>query len=165
MLNIIFLILVAVIQATLLGNFRLFYAMPDLLLIMVVFYSLLKDKKAGVFFGMWSGFIKDILSGSIFGINLFSFTLCSYFLGNQNKRLYIENKITHIAVTFLCALIISLLNFIFLRLNMNNIPFFYYLLVFTLPYCIYNSIFAALLANIFIKVFSGAKNVTQVRYL
>lgn len=150
LISILLLFLAALMQATLLANFRLFYAVPDLLLIMVIFYSLIKGKKAGIFFGVLAGFIKDILSGSIFGINLFSFALFGYFLGNQSKRLYIENKITHITLTVLCTLANACLNFMYLT---RHITFFQYFFTFTLPYILYTTLLAALLSRLFFRLF------------
>lgn len=143
------------LQATLMVNLRLLYAVPDLLLISVVFYSLFKGKRKGAYFGMLAGFIKDILSGSIFGISLFSFALFGYFLGNQYKRLYIENGWTHFAITFLCALFICGINFLFTKLVLNETAFFRYLFVFALPYCAYTSLAALLLSKSYIKLFKN----------
>jgi rod shape-determining protein MreD len=139
-------------------NLRLLYAVPDLLFISVIFYSLFKGKKRGAYFGMMAGFIKDIGSGSVFGINLFGFALCGYFLGNQYKRLYIENRITHFAITFLCTLFVSCINFLFTKLSFSETAFFRYMFVFTLPYCVYTSLAAVLLSKSYLKLFKCNHN-------
>ncbi len=151
MISFLILILSALLQATLLHNLKISYAVPDILLVNVIFYALRRGQKEGIFFGIISGFLKGILSGSVFGADLFGFTVCGYFLGKQKKKIYVENKITHFVITFSCAFFVSIMNYIFLKLTIGNISAIRHIFIYTMPYCLYTAIVGIFLLHVMFK--------------
>ncbi|MBN1405049.1 MAG: rod shape-determining protein MreD [Candidatus Omnitrophica bacterium] len=71
----------AIIQITAMEDIALLGAKPDILFILVVFFSLYyDDDKAGLMAAVSGGLLKDITSTALFGSNTFGFCLCALFL-------------------------------------------------------------------------------------
>jgi rod shape-determining protein MreD len=89
-----FLIIIAcaILQVTVLDDFRFFWVKPDLLLICVVFSTLYYDRKPALFFSLAAGLLKDVLSQQVFGLNMLSFPLWSILIMRLSKEISLENK-------------------------------------------------------------------------
>jgi len=66
------------------------WAMPNLLILIVIFFSLSFGIRYGLFTAVLAGAIKDSFSTSFFGINIFSFVVCAYMTTILNK--YFHDK-------------------------------------------------------------------------
>lgn len=83
------LILVAIILQTTLAEFvsDLMGAKPDLVLILVVSFGLLRGKRAGTGYGWLLGLFQDGLSGSLLGQNALSKGLIGFLAGHLRRSL------------------------------------------------------------------------------
>jgi len=67
--TIILSVLAGILQSTLLGNFALFGAVPDIALCIVVYSAYVNGTMAGQLSGFFSGLLIDFMSGAPLGLN------------------------------------------------------------------------------------------------
>ena len=75
------LLCVAIIETAIISNITFLPAIPDLLLICSIYFSLLNGRGMGEFSGFLSGFFIDFLSGTPFGFNCIFRTIIGYVIG------------------------------------------------------------------------------------
>jgi len=91
-LIVIFLSLLALIlQATLFHYLRFWGVLPDLVLILVVCFALLKGSAQGAVVGFFAGLLEDIFLGKILGINAISKMLVAYLVGLTEEKVFKAN--------------------------------------------------------------------------
>jgi rod shape-determining protein MreD len=71
---------------------------PDLMLILVFFYSLRYGHIRGMLFGIVIGFILDIMSGYIIGANVMSKAVVGYFTSSIRQQIFQWNLVTYLIV-------------------------------------------------------------------
>ena len=54
---------------------------PDLVLILVVFFSLLNGRRPGLIMGITTGLLQDLLRGRLLGMNLLALALVGWVVG------------------------------------------------------------------------------------
>ena len=64
-----------ILQVTLFNYIRIGAIAPNLLIILPIFFGLLKGKKEGIFVGICSGFIYDIFFSGILGFSMLIYTV------------------------------------------------------------------------------------------
>ena len=97
--------LILLIQSVLLSNIFHGYSKPDLILLLVIFYALYHGPKQGMIIGMIFGFCVDVLSGGIFGANIFVLGLLGYLSGFLMERVYRDHFLTMIMIPFFASII------------------------------------------------------------
>ncbi|RKY31155.1 MAG: rod shape-determining protein MreD [Candidatus Omnitrophota bacterium] len=105
-------LILALVEVTLLDLFRVFNVKPDLLLALAVFAAFLFEVKFVIFFAIFCGFLKDILTINTIGFNILLFTLWCWFIIRINKDMVVEDNRVRVLFLF----IISFLHDITLRL-------------------------------------------------
>ena len=113
---IIALIFLCVIQVTVIPLIAIGSVVPDLLIILIVLFTLKFGQFYGTIFGAIAGLLFDLVSGGILGSAMFSKTLSGFLAG----YFYNENKIEFNVATLFLALIV------FLSSSVNS---FFYLLI------------------------------------
>lgn len=92
------LLLLAIVQATLLGNLCIGNLKPDLLLIATIFLAFSFEKKWVLVFSYLSGFLKDIFSTSLPGMNTIIFMTLGYTVYYLSKKFIIETMFLRLAL-------------------------------------------------------------------
>ncbi|MFC1631597.1 hypothetical protein ACFL1I_04275 [Candidatus Omnitrophota bacterium] len=116
-------VLFAALQGSLLELVRIFNVKPDLLLILVVFFSLYFGRTYGLGCGALCGFFTELTSSPVCqGAVLFTYSLLGLILGSiakwvylhpvRNKGLFNQAAVSQIAITF----IFTFLAYLFLAL-------------------------------------------------
>ncbi|MCR5045248.1 MAG: rod shape-determining protein MreD [Treponema sp.] len=113
----IILLVFVLIETALLSNIFFLPAIPDFLLICVLYFSIRNGKVAGELTGFVSGLLLDFLSGSPFGLNCLVRTIIG-FLGGffhrmMNYESFFVNIITGFFATIIKALIIHFISLLF----------------------------------------------------
>ena len=62
--------------------------MPNLLLLLIIYFNLAFGIRYSIFSAIFAGVLKDSFSTSIFGLNIFSFVLCAYMTTILKKYLH-----------------------------------------------------------------------------
>ncbi len=85
------LILLAIVQSTFLGNFSFLDGRPDLLLLAVVGWGLAGGKTEAQVWGLWAGFLIDLLSGLPFGTSSIALVSVGYLVTLFEGRVWEAN--------------------------------------------------------------------------
>jgi len=104
------------IQITLVNLITILGLKPDLILVVVVIFSLLKGEKEGTISGFASGLLQDIFSTGLLGINALVKTVIGFTCGILREKIFHEHILFLIPViTFIASFIQSILIFFLLR--------------------------------------------------
>lgn len=146
-----------VLQTTVLARLPHQLAKPDLLLIVVFYLGLSANPLPGAFLAFASGYMMDILSGSIFGVHTFSKT-CIFFLTILIKdRFYVRSHLFQVGAIFLFSAIEGMIIIAILGLVaplQNLLPSF---LMFIIP----KSLITGLVGPLFIALIKGVPLLSQ----
>ena len=109
--------LLGVFETAILSHIQLLPALPDLILILVVYIALYNGTVAGITAGFLSGLIFDFLSLAPLGLHSFVFTAFGFFYGmlyrKYNVRRFFFPLILGLSATFLKAGILLILHVLF----------------------------------------------------
>lgn len=95
----------AIIQFTIIPFISFNQIAPDLVLILLVFYTLRLGQLQGVILGALYGLLFDLISGGILGSAMFSKTLAGFITG----YFYNENKIDYNLTSFMFLVIVLII--------------------------------------------------------
>jgi rod shape-determining protein MreD len=112
-----FLILLGLVQATLLDNFRIFGVKPDFLLIAIVIASTFFEWKKIVILAIFAGMLKDSLSINMFGMNTLLFPLWSYVTRVLSGKINLDNNIAYAVLILVIGILSGIIKFIFVFLG------------------------------------------------
>ncbi len=105
-----------VVQLTLVPLISVEYFVPDLVLILLVYYTLLKGQMFGTITGAVFGLLFDLFSGNLLGLAMFSKTIAGFTAGyfyNENKIDTNTSMLNFSLIVFLSAFVDSFFNGIF----------------------------------------------------
>lgn len=144
MRNIIWIVGIVVIsiilQTTLFNYIEIRGIKPDLILIVVVFWSLARGSWAGMLIGFGGGLLQDCFSGALLGTNALTKTLLGFLIGLGTKTIYKEKFFTQISVLFGCTLLEGFLFFLLLTIFGLNQPFLKVMSDLIIPLSFYNAL-------------------------
>jgi rod shape-determining protein MreD len=103
----VFLILLgfSLFESSILSNIMFLPAVPDFLLICVVYYSFQHGKTAGEVSGFVSGLFLDFLSGCPFGLNCLFRTIIGYLGGFFDKTFSMDGFIVPATICFIATFV------------------------------------------------------------
>ena len=109
-------VIALVIQLTLINSVTILGLKPDLIMVVVVVFSLMKGEKEGAISGFASGLLQDIFSTSLLGINALAKTVIGFICGILKEKIFHEHILFLIPViTFIASFIQSMIIFLLLR--------------------------------------------------
>ncbi|MFH1287104.1 MAG: rod shape-determining protein MreD [bacterium] len=130
---------------------------PDILLIIVVFFSIYKGSWTGAGLGFIGGLTEDILSGGFLGLFAVSKTLIGWTFGFIGKHVYKTNIYPYVAAVLAASFFQEFFIFFWLKLFQPYTSFFVSSFKnIILPVVIYNTLLAPL-------VVLGLKKIFKVR--
>ena len=114
---------VAVLQLTIIPFLSFDYIVPDLVLILVVYFTLQNGQLYGTLLGFVIGLLMDLVSGGIIGSWMFSKTLSGFLAGyfyNENKVAFNTGSFLLVFVVFLCGTVDSIVHSFFSSTESNT---------------------------------------------
>ena len=112
----VIIVVALVIQLTLVNSVTILGVKPDLIMVVVVVFSLLRGEKEGTISGFASGLLQDIFSTGLLGINALAKTVIGFFCGILKEKIFYEHILFIIPViTFIASFIQSILIILLLR--------------------------------------------------
>lgn len=102
---------VLVIQTTIIPLVSIAGVLPDLILVLLVFYAIRTGNIYGAVLGFIFGFFFDLITGSLLGSAMLSKTLVGFIAGyfsNENKRDLYLHSYPFILIVLLCSIIDSI---------------------------------------------------------
>jgi rod shape-determining protein MreD len=111
------------IQTTIIPLVSIAGVVPDLILILLVYYTIRTGQIQGTVLGFVYGFFFDLITGSLIGSSMLSKTFTGFIAGyfsNENKReLYIKSYIFPLII-FLCSTIDSFILSFFSTIDLSK---------------------------------------------
>jgi rod shape-determining protein MreD len=136
-------ILSVAIQATWIAQLNLpAQVKPDLVLVIVISYALLKGPYIGTNLGLFAGFFMDLVSGNIIGGGVLTKMLAGLAAGMLEKTIFKDNLLVPTIAVFFGTLFFETLNLVIHLSFGANLHFFSMLLHIILPVAFYNAIIA-----------------------
>lgn len=122
-LSIILFFPILLIQLTVIPLLSIGSVIPDLILILLVYYSITQGQIYGTVLGFIYGFLFDIITGSLIGSTMIAKTIAGFTAGyfsSENKR--DQNLIAYnfAVIVLLCAVIDSTINAFFSSVDFNT---------------------------------------------
>ncbi len=122
-LSIILFFPILLIQLTVMPLLSIGSVIPDLILILLVYYSITQGQIYGTVLGFIYGFLFDIITGSLIGSTMIAKTIAGFTAGyfsSENKR--DQNLIAYnfALIVLLCAVIDSTINAFFSSVDFNT---------------------------------------------
>lgn len=112
-----------IFQTTILPYFSVFGFLPNTALVLTVVISILTGKYYGIFFGLATGLIQDILFGTVIGINAFLYAMIGYSIGMIQNILNTENIIVPALFTSFSTIVYNFTYAIFIYFLSREIAF------------------------------------------
>ena len=113
---------------------------PNLLIIIVAAFGLMRGKKEGMYIGFFSGLLIDIFCGFYLGIYALLYMYVGYLTGLFQKRFYPEDLTLPLLIISASDLITNLIIYLVLFLTRSRFDFGYYFLNIILPELVYTTI-------------------------
>jgi rod shape-determining protein MreD len=113
--SILLLISVALIQSTVMPHLTLWGVKPDLMLLVVISWSLLRGAREGIVWGFIGGLCLDLLSGAPFGLSALALLIVSFFSGLGEATVFRTYIMLPLATVFVASLIYDLIFLLALR--------------------------------------------------
>ena len=89
-----------ILETTILQYMRIGGVIPNLMLVLVVSFALLRGSKEGMLIGATAGLLYEVSFGTFLGPTILTYAAIGYICGKLNKNFYRENFI----IPFLCTL-------------------------------------------------------------
>lgn len=81
------------LQSTIFRAFSINNAIPDMVLVLVIFYALLNGDRKGTVYGVMCGLLEDLYIGHFIGINSISKGITAYIVGRLGENVFKDNLI------------------------------------------------------------------------
>lgn len=150
------LILALLIQTTMVMDISPWGLIPDLILLIVLSYGLLKGPFFGMSLGLVGGFAIDFIGGGIIGINALSKMIIGLLCGAMEKTIFKDNLLVPALAAAIVTILQDLIIYLVLVSFGNQQPFVYHMIRYTLPLMAYHMILAPV---IYRMIFRGERYV------
>lgn len=146
------------IQLTLINSITILGLKPDLIMVVVVVFSLLKGEKEGAISGFASGLLQDVFSTGLLGINALAKTVIGFTCGILKEKIFYEHILFLIPViTFIASFMQSILIFLLLRAFGIECGLAWSLKQIALPEALYSSLLSPFIFLAINKLFQTIK--------
>ncbi len=122
-LSIVLFFPILLIQITVVPLLSISGVIPDLIIILLVYYSITQGQIYGSVLGFIYGFLFDIITGGLIGSTMFSKTLAGFVAGYFSSENKIDNYLIAYnfgLIVFLCSFIDSTINIFFSSLDFDT---------------------------------------------
>ncbi len=158
------LLVAAVFQATLGAKLTLFTARPDLVLLLVVTYSVSRGVEEGLIGGLLGGMLIDLLSAIPFGTATIAMGLIGLATGLGEANIYRANLIIPLVAVFLATVIYHSIIMLTLQAAGWSVEWVTTLALQTVPGAFFNAILAPVAFALVKKLEPSAEGEEQIRW-
>lgn len=128
-----------ILQSTVFEYIQIAGIKPNIAILIVITYAMLRGDIEGAILGFFSGLLQDIFSGRVIGIHALLGTLTGYFCGKPFKDFYKENYMLPLLLTLLGSLFYEFIFYFTSFLFLGKTEMFYYLRKIMIPTTIYTT--------------------------
>ena len=129
-----------VLQSTIFEYIQIGGIKPNLALIIIIAYAVLRGDIEGAILGFFSGLLQDMFSGRVIGVHALLGTLTGYFCGKPFKDFYHENYMLPLLLTIVFVFSYETLFYFMSFLFLGKIEFIYFIRKIIAPTTIYTAI-------------------------
>ncbi len=130
-----------ILQTTVINYLAIFSVKPELLIIITVYFSLVKGSLSGEVIGFTGGLLEDVFAINLVGINAFTKTIIGYTVGKLKNNIDLENFITPFIIVGMVTFLEGILFYIIRLFFGQEMPFFNCMAM-NLGRAIYNGVLA-----------------------
>jgi len=141
-----------ILQTTVFQKLSIAGIAPNLMIIVVASFGLMRGQREGLIIGFICGLIIDLFFGKYLGIYSIIYMYLGYLNGKFQKNYYPDDIKLPLLLISVSDVVYNLLVYIFLFLFRARFQFFYYLKTIILPELIYTLVITILLYFILLKV-------------
>lgn len=146
-------VLVVALQATWLADLNFpGDIVPDLILIMVISYGLLRGPDEGLFFGLAAGLFLDLVAGGLIGIQTMSKSIAGFSAGLLEKTIFKDNLLVPVIAALIGTIVLESLNVLMYLSFHGNYNYWLVLVSAIFPLSVYNALFAPVIYHLFLKM-------------
>ena len=112
---------------------------PNIIMILVCGYALLRGKKEGLIVGFFAGFLVDLFFGyyEVVGINAFLYMMIGYMVGIFHDIWYLQDILIPVTVVAISDFMYNFVTYIITFLLRNRLDFIHYVKAVIMPEIIY----------------------------
>ncbi|MDK2800737.1 MAG: rod shape-determining protein MreD [Clostridiales bacterium] len=148
----VILVITYVLQSTVLQYIELWNIKPNLIVMLVIYFALLRGNVEGGIVGLFGGMLLDILSGKVFGLYALIGMYIGVLAGNFNKRFFKENYLVALLFTFIFTIIYEFIFYFFNYFIWGETRIIYVFKNIIIPEVLYNCFLAVPIYSFVIKI-------------
>lgn len=152
-----------VLQTTTFQTLSLANITPNLMIIVVAAFGLMRGRKEGMYIGFFCGLLIDIFCGFYLGIYALLYMYIGYINGIFQKRFFPDDIKLPVFLIAGSDLVSNLVIYVILFLTRNRYDFFYYLLNIIIPEFVYTMVITIFLYYILLKINQKLENYEKRR--
>ena len=150
-------VFILLLQTTLFDLVAIYGVRPDLLLVVLVFFSLKGGSITGTLVGFVIGFSQDLFAPEMFGLNALTKSITGYLLGLNKDRLYWGSFLVQAQIIFISLLFHDFIYFLIYSLSSVS-TFLRFVLVQALPTALYSGLIGPVLFKLLNLIGRGDKD-------
>ncbi|MBL7084973.1 MAG: rod shape-determining protein MreD [Candidatus Omnitrophica bacterium] len=151
LLILLLVILFTLLQSTVLNYIRIFKVKPDILLILIIFFSLKLGRIYGLIVGALCGLLNEATSGIPSGVAVLVYSFGGLLLGHIGKWVYNQKLLGQLCITFVFSFTIYLSLFFLSQTFNASLSLFAILVSTILPVSLYTAAISPFLFR-FLKI-------------
>lgn len=126
-------------------------ASPNIIMILVCSYALLRGKKEGLLVGFFSGLLIDLFFGyyEVVGINAFLYMIIGYVVGIFHDIWYLQDILIPVSVVAICDFAYNFIYYIITFLLRNKLDIVHYIKTIFVPEIVYTVFLTVFIYRIF----------------
>lgn len=152
-----------VLQTTTFQTLSLANIAPNLMVIVVAAFGLMRGRKEGMYIGFFCGLLIDIFCGFYLGIYALLYMYIGYINGIFQKRFFPDDIKLPVFLIAGSDLVSNLVIYVVLFLTRNRYDFLYYLLNIIIPEFVYTMVVTIFLYYILLKINQKLENYEKRR--
>ncbi len=143
------------IQTVIADKIAIFGVAPDLILTVIICYSVLAGREKGIIAALFTGIIVDLLSVGMFGVNLLTYTYVALIAAIFGNNFFGKNSLTTAFITFVLSIMTGIIGAVIMYVTKTDKNILFLIFAVGLPRSLYNCIISvfyyALIDNIAVK--------------
>lgn len=140
------------LQTTLFQSLKLAGVMPNILLILVVSFALMRGRIEGMTIGFFCGLLIDIMYGGPLGVYAFIYMFLGFINGFFNRHFYVDDIMLPLLLNAGNDILFNVFIYIVFFLLRNRLDFLYYLKYIIIPEVVYTILITLVIYKILLWI-------------
>ncbi len=138
-------LLVSLIETTWLGVVQVQGVLPNLVLLLVVYFALTEGQERAMFTGLLGGVFQDIAANTSLGHHILCYVIVGYSVGRLSTRLVTEHPAVKAGVVFCASLLNGIVYTLIQYVQTPDMGAIHYLGTSVIPVAFYTALFTPLM--------------------